>query len=90
VRRRRRIPAPPRGAFSHCLSGAAEPQMYTFPSSPSGPEDQPRPWRRSEDPPPSSWGNTAPPSRQQVEVGQLPSRWAPSAQPSSRARRAAR
>jgi hypothetical protein len=39
VRRWRRIPVPLRGACSHCLSGAAEPRMFTFPSSLAGAKD---------------------------------------------------
>jgi hypothetical protein len=85
ARRRRWPPAPPRDACSHCLSGAVEPRMFTFPSSLAGAKDQSWLWRTSEDQPPSSWGSAAPLSRQWIEVGQPPSRWAPSAQPPSRA-----
>jgi hypothetical protein len=59
----------PRGVFSHCLSGAVEPQMYTFSLSLAGVKDQPRPWRRSEDRPLSSQGNAASPSGWQIKVG---------------------
>jgi hypothetical protein len=69
ARRRRQIPVPPHNVFSHCLSGAPEPRMYTFPSSLAGTKDQPQPWRRSEDRLPSSRGSAAPPSRWRVEVG---------------------
>jgi hypothetical protein len=46
VRCRRRSQALPRGACSHCLSGAAEPQMFTCPLSPAGAMVQLRPLRR--------------------------------------------
>jgi hypothetical protein len=39
---RRWIPAPPRVACNRYLSGAAEPQKFTFPSSLAGSKDQPR------------------------------------------------
>jgi hypothetical protein len=41
----------PRGAYSRYLSGAAEPRTFTFPSSPAGAKDQPRPSQRPEDQP---------------------------------------
>jgi hypothetical protein len=57
TRRRRRachrrwISAPPRGACSHYLSGAAEPRMFMFPSSLAGAKDQPHSLQRPEDQP---------------------------------------
>jgi hypothetical protein len=41
ARRRRRSQALPRGACSHCLSGAAESRTFTCPSSPAGATVQP-------------------------------------------------
>jgi hypothetical protein len=38
---KRWIPAPPRGACSRYLSGAAEPRIFTFPSSSAGPGANP-------------------------------------------------
>jgi hypothetical protein len=55
-----------------------------------GAKGRSRPWRRSEDQPPSGWGSAAPPSRRRIEVEQPLSWRAPSALPPSRARRAAR
>jgi hypothetical protein len=88
VRRRWWIPVPPRGACSRYLSGAAEPRMFTCPSSPAGAKVQPRPSQRLEDQPPSN-RESALPLRRQIEVEQPPSWWAPSVQPPSRAHQAA-
>jgi hypothetical protein len=60
---------PPRDTFSHCLSGAVDPRMYTFPLPLEGAKDQPRPWQRLEDQTPSSRGSATPTSRWWVEVG---------------------
>jgi hypothetical protein len=43
----------PRGACSRHLSGAVELRTFTFPSSPAGAKDQPRPSQRPEDYSPS-------------------------------------
>jgi hypothetical protein len=40
---------PPRSACSRYLFGAAEPRTFTFPLSPAGDKDQPRPLQRQED-----------------------------------------
>jgi hypothetical protein len=81
ARRRRRILAPPYSTCSHYLSRVVGTQMFMFPSLLAGAKDQPWPWRRSEDQPPSGWGNAALPSRRRIELGQPPSWRATSAQP---------
>jgi hypothetical protein len=88
--RRRQSQALPRGICSHCLSGAAVPRMFTCPSSPEGAMVQLRPSWRPGGQPPSKRGSVLLSSRQRTEAGQPPSWLARSAQPPSRARRAAR
>jgi hypothetical protein len=60
ARRRRRIQVLPRRACSHCLSGAAEPQTFTCPSSLAGATIQPRSSRRPGCQPPSKQGSELP------------------------------
>jgi hypothetical protein len=90
ARRRQWIPVPLRGACSRYLSRAAEPWTFTCPSSPAGAKVQPRPSQRSEDQPLCGQGSGLSPLRRRFGVEQPPSWRAPSVQPPSRARRAAR
>jgi hypothetical protein len=90
ARRRQWILAPPRGVCSRFLSRAAEPRMFTFPSSPAGAKDQPQRSQRLMDQHPSERGSTLLTLRQRVEAEQPSSQRARSVQPPSKARRAAR